>query len=269
MVHEKPNRRGALRGAPVTRPGWGSRHPELTTVLTRAEPLSSADAVWIKGTLPLRITAYRGVPELPDELVTSVRCIVRVADRIVVCTNVDGIAHAWPGGRREPGESLEQTATREVHEETGWLLDRGSFRLLGWLHLEHVRPVPADYPWPHPDFCQLVGTADAHDRDGGVDADWSDTEGYEASSELMSVDDAMAGVRGDPLSRCFLAAARRLKSWSCGGDDIVVAQHDGCPNDRSIPFLLKWKGASASLSSGSTSRSGSCPTAQLHVTMSS
>ena len=49
--------------------------------------------------------------------------------------NLDGLTHAWPGGRRQPGESFAETAAREVEEETGWLVRPGSFRLLGWLHL--------------------------------------------------------------------------------------------------------------------------------------
>ena len=46
-----------------------------------------------QGTLPLRISAYTHVVDLPDELVTSVRCQVRVGDEVLVCTNADGISH--------------------------------------------------------------------------------------------------------------------------------------------------------------------------------
>lgn len=186
------------------RPGWGLRHPELARVLAGTKPIATTETAWANGTVPLRVAAYAGLVDLPDELVLSVRCLVRVGERLVVCTNVDGIAHPWPGGRREPGESLAETAVREVHEETGWLLQAESFRLLGWLHLEHLLPVPGGYPWPNPDFCQVVGTAEAVRRTGGIDSDWRDTEGYEARSELMLIGDALAAVGADPVSHAFV-----------------------------------------------------------------
>jgi 8-oxo-dGTP pyrophosphatase MutT (NUDIX family) len=189
----------------VVKPGWGSRHPELARVLAASKPAATEETAWANGTWPLRLNAFREVTHLPDELVVSVRCLVRVEELIVVCTNRDGLRHVWPGGRREPGESFAETAAREVEEETGWLLLPGSFRLLGWLHIEHLGPVPEDHPYPHPDFCQLVGVAQAVERLGGADVDWTDTEGYEVSSEPMTIPDAERAVGGEPLGRVFLA----------------------------------------------------------------
>lgn len=186
------------------RPGWGLRHPELDEILARSSPAATEETSWLDGAMPLRVSAYLGVPSIPDELVTSVRCLVTVGTKLVVCTNLDGITHPWPGGRRQRGESFVQTAAREVQEETGWLLRPDTFHLLGWLHLEHLKAQPMDYPLPHPDFCQVVGRAEAVDRLGGPDAEWSDTEGYEASSALMTVDEAFGAVEGDPLARVFL-----------------------------------------------------------------
>lgn len=154
--------------------------------------------------MPVRISAYLGTADLPDELVTSVRCLVQVADLIVVCTNRDGISHAWPGGRRQPGEIIGATAVREVHEETGWLVDETSLCQLGWLHLEYLRPLPDDHPSPHPDFCQVVLVGQAHERTGGHSARWTDTDGYEISSRLMTTADAWHAVSGDPASRTYL-----------------------------------------------------------------
>lgn len=184
------------------KPGWGVRHPELAALLASAPSVQPANVTWAKGTLPLRISAYPWVTTLPDELVISVRCLVQVGDLVVVCTNADGISHPWPGGRREPGETYEVTACREVHEETGWLVDPTSLRPLGWLHLEHLEPRPADWPYPHPDFLQLVYAGRTTERAG--DDTWTDTEGYELSSCLMSVAEAHECVGGDPLSRPFL-----------------------------------------------------------------
>jgi 8-oxo-dGTP pyrophosphatase MutT (NUDIX family) len=189
----------------MVRPGWGARHPQIARVLAQSTPAATQETAWANGTRPLRLNAYREVAQLPDELVVSVRCLVRVGDRVVVCTNLDGLRHVWPGGRRQPGESFARTAAREVEEETGWLLSPGSFRLLGWLHIEHLRPVPEDHPYPHPDFCQVVGAATAAARRTGPDDEWTDTEGWEVSSELMSVPDAERAIDGDPLGRVFLA----------------------------------------------------------------
>jgi len=87
-----------------------------------------------------------------------------------------------------PGESFEDTAVREVHEETGWILDEPSLEQLGWLHIELDAAVPPDHPYPHPDLFQAVYTGSASARAG--DETWSDVEGYEVSSELMSIEDA-------------------------------------------------------------------------------
>lgn len=96
----------------------------------------------------------------------------------------------WPGGRREPRESYEETAYREVHEETGWQIDAETAQLIGWLHLEHLRAPEQGYPYPHPDFLQVVLVASSTSREGGEHGDWTDTEGYELRSRLVSIDEA-------------------------------------------------------------------------------
>ena len=90
---------------------------------TDVSPAAVEETAWANGAVPLRIAAHIRAAQLPDELVLSVRCIVLVEDDIVVCSNRDGILHPWPGGRREGNETLVETACREVHEETGWLVD--------------------------------------------------------------------------------------------------------------------------------------------------
>jgi len=152
---------------------------------------------------PINVEAHLGVVDLPDELVLSVRCIVFVGDEIVVCTNRHG-SHPWPGGRREPGETFEQTACREVREETGWILDPASLRQLGWLRLEHQSPAPDDHPFPHPDFFQVVFTGRATHRDDAQGGSWTDTEGYEESSRLVSPDDPELVFERDDHARVFL-----------------------------------------------------------------
>lgn len=160
------------------RPGYGTRHPAMTRLLSEHQPSATATAVWGDGTLPLRVSAYLGPAELPDDLVTSVRCITRVKDFIVLCESADSSWSAWPGGRRNPGETFEDTACREVHEETGWRLDRRSIECVGWLHVEHQLTPPADYPYPYPDFLQLVMTSNAMTFDASRGESWRVVAGH-------------------------------------------------------------------------------------------
>lgn len=167
------------------RPGWGARHPDLERILAIHRPVATVETAWRDGTLPLRAGAHTTVIDLPDALLTSVRCIVQVDDQLVVCTTANGDRHPWPGGRREPGETLVDTAAREVYEESGWLIEPGSFRLLGWLHVEYLEPQDPDWPYPHPDFLQAVCVARAVERARPESGEWSDTEGWEVASTLM------------------------------------------------------------------------------------
>ncbi|WP_330274118.1 hypothetical protein OG205_46670 [Lentzea sp. NBC_00516] len=92
--------------------------------------------------------------------------------------------------------------TREVHEETGWLLDRESLRPLGWLHFEHLAPRRPDHLYPYPDFLQVVFHGTATERAGG--SDWTDTDGYELRSRLVSVAEARRTSLNGPLATTFL-----------------------------------------------------------------
>jgi hypothetical protein len=46
-----------------------------------------------------------------------------------------------------------------VLEETGWAL--GSLARLAVVHYRHLGPRPAGYPFPYPDFAQIVFLAEA------------------------------------------------------------------------------------------------------------
>jgi len=173
---------------------------DLSALLAAHQPVDTHEMAWRDGTMLLRVSAYTTPADLPDELVTSVRCVVRVGDHVVFCENVDG-GHPMPGGRREPNETYADTAVREVHEETGWLLDRAGLHPLGWLHVRHLAPKQPGYAYPYPDFLQVVFTGTATARDGDT---WTDTEGYETHSRLVTIAEARAKTSNDLLARVFL-----------------------------------------------------------------
>lgn len=128
--------------------GFGVRHPWLAEFLKLVEPASLEQVVWLDD-MPLEVAAFPIPVKVPGELVSSIRCIVFVTDRVVVCEAPEDV-HIWPGGRRMPDEGFIVTAWRETHEETGWILDDESLTRLGFVHFHHLEPQPDDYPLPVP-----------------------------------------------------------------------------------------------------------------------
>jgi 8-oxo-dGTP pyrophosphatase MutT (NUDIX family) len=157
---------------------------DLRALLSRLTPAAQHRITW-SGGIRLQVSAYPTPTAVPDELITSIRCIVRVDHRVIVCQAPDEL-HIWPGGRREPGETYEQTAQREVREETGWLIDPGDLQLLGFLHFRLIDPAPPGHPYPHPDFLQLVYTAPAREHADPHATSWTDVEGWEECHQLLT-----------------------------------------------------------------------------------
>ncbi|MDQ3097828.1 MAG: NUDIX hydrolase, partial [Chloroflexota bacterium] len=71
-----------------------------------------------------------------------------------------GTTHVIPGGRREPGESLEDTLTREIREEVGCDIAPGP-RPLGFIQLHNRLARRDGSPYPHPDSLWVVYAATA------------------------------------------------------------------------------------------------------------
>jgi NUDIX domain len=188
-------------------------HPALAAVVAGAgRPAAEHETAWLDGAMPLRVSAYIGAESasrLPLELISSIRCIVRVGEKYLLCQNKSSV-HPWPGGRRIAGESFAETAAREVHEETGWLLVQDSLRQLGWLRLRHLGPEPEGNQGQYPDFLQLVFVGEATERDGGLspDAAWDDVDGYELASSLVALEEAIERTSVDMHAPVFLELLR-------------------------------------------------------------
>jgi 8-oxo-dGTP pyrophosphatase MutT (NUDIX family) len=165
-------------------------HPGLAPALAGRTPIAVQQVVW-PGGVALEIGCYAGDAQLPDELVSSIRCLVTNGDRVLVCADAGSEAHVLPGGRREPGESWAETAIREVHEETGWTVEPTSVRVLGFLHIRHLETVPEGHSFPHPDFLQIV----LHAEGTPGPEDWVDTDPRDFfvtrswSAALRNIDD--------------------------------------------------------------------------------
>lgn len=134
--------------------------------------------------LRLRVTSHLSGELPPLELVTSVRAVVLNGTSVIVVRAPEGL-HLLPGGRREPGEALVDTLTREVLEETGWTI--GQLRMIGIKHYHHLTPEPAGYRYPYPDFLQLVYHAVAVQ----YLPEAREVDGYEIETMLMPVAEAL------------------------------------------------------------------------------
>jgi 8-oxo-dGTP diphosphatase len=84
----------------------------------------------------------------PDELVSNVKIIGRAAGGVVVCKSDQG----WrflPGGTREAGETVEETAQRELLEEAGASIV-GTLNWIGAFEVKHPGSRPYRPHLPHP-----------------------------------------------------------------------------------------------------------------------
>src|SRR5262249_48439710 len=177
---------------------------DLRTYLGGRTLLARDRALWGEGRIHLEFACYLTDLPPPIEYVTSVRCLLFKGDAVLVERDLDGM-HILPGGRREPGETLDQTLRREVLEECGWTIDTP--RLLGCLHFHHLTPKPPEYAYIYPDFVQTIFTANAvsHFPDHRVQDDYVVESTFRTLSEIADLD-LPAG------QRLLLAAAIRAFS---------------------------------------------------------
>jgi ADP-ribose pyrophosphatase YjhB (NUDIX family) len=167
----------------------------LAEFVATHDPQAHEDGHW--GEMRFHLASYL-CPRLPPlELITSARAVVLHARQVMVVRD-PGSMHILPGGRRQAGESLEQTLRRELLEETGWAI--GKPHLLGVRHFHQQSRTPAAQPYP--DFFQVVFVARA--RRFHLEA--RERGGYELDAAFQPI----ADVRRLPLppnERLFLRAA--------------------------------------------------------------
>lgn len=174
----------------------------LATYLAGLTPLHVADVMW---SVRLRQACYATKALPPDALVTSIRGMVFKDDAVLVVTDKSGERHLIPGGRREAGETYEQTLRREIGEETGWTVKPTS--VFAVMHFHHLDPAPRDWPHLHPDFLQLVWLAEAIEHRPELRED----DGFEIASEFLAIADARTRAIHAP-SLALLDAALQVRA---------------------------------------------------------
>lgn len=148
--------------------------PDLAAFLARHTPQAELTEDW-GGRFAFRVTGYLTPETPPLESITSVRALV-FWDNVMLCLRDAEGLHLFPGGRREPGETLEETLRREVLEEAGCSLKKVS--PLGFMLFHHLNPAPAGYRYPYPNFVQLIYAAEADQAGRGADAIKGDADQY-------------------------------------------------------------------------------------------
>ena len=161
--------------------------PDIRTFLKEQKPGVEESAVWGDGRLPLRIASYVSEGRPPSDSISSVRCVLLHEEDVLVVQSTDGTHHILPGGRCEENESFDETLRRELLEETGWTIRSPAF--MGFIHFHHLNPKPEGYPYPHPDFFQLVfaAQADTYQPHHRVLGDWEQAAGFRPYTELEAL----------------------------------------------------------------------------------
>lgn len=170
----------------------------LEALLANNPAHSAREESW--GASRMRVSEHLGAALPPDELTTSVRAVILAAGQVLVVHDPHTL-HILPGGRREPGETLEATLRRELLEETGWEL--GEPVLIGFRYIRHLTPRPAAYRYPYPSFFHVVYAAPGlHCRPEARKID-----DYVQDARLVSLDEAQR-LPLPPGQLPFLAAAQ-------------------------------------------------------------
>ncbi len=175
---------------------------DLASFLSQQQPLTEEMVIWYRDQLQFRVTNYLSRELPPLDYITSVRGVILQGNQVLVVRDPERI-HILPGGRLEKGESFLQTLEREVLEETGWTIH--AISLLGFKQFHHLNPVPANYPYPYPDFLQAIYTAQADTYIPGARR----TDDYELDTFFYPIAD-ITKLDLPPGEIAYLAAAQLL-----------------------------------------------------------
>src|SRR4051794_6235578 len=185
----------------------GPMADDLAAFLARHEPVSAHDeVVWLGGEIRLRVDSYLTGDAPPVSYIVSARSVVFRGDEVLTMHNADEW-HILPGGRREAGETLEQTVRREVLEESGFHIE--GLVPLGFIHLHHLTPKPAGYPpeFLYPDFVSVVFMSEA----GVAEPMAKLVDDYEEEAVFRTVAKARE-LRLSDHTLCFLDGALRIRA---------------------------------------------------------
>lgn len=132
----------------------------LAAFLRGRTPAATERVVWAQSGGEFDFHAYVTPDPPPLELIVSARAILFRRGLVLAFDSGTGTTHVIPGGRREPGESLEDTLAREIREEIGCEIAPRP-RQLGLIQLHDRLPRREGSPYPYPDSLWIVYAATA------------------------------------------------------------------------------------------------------------
>ena len=155
--------------------------------------------VWTTG--PMRLSCFLTDKAPPARYVTSARAVVTGFDQVLVVQDLSD-KHILPGGRLEANETPLDAARREVLEETGWSMT--GISQIGILHFSHTEAAPEGYPFPYPDFLQIVYAGSPAE----YQPEMREPDDYVLGSELVPIE-SIRKWKLDAGQHVFLEAALR------------------------------------------------------------
>lgn len=181
--------------------------PIFAAAIARLTPIIDCEVQW--PTMRLRVRTFIGDHPWPDVLASSARAVVFRRRSVVVVREQEGPPHINPGGRREPGETLEQTVRREVLEECGWHV--GPLTPIGFHHLQPLGKPPPGHAYPWTDFIHPLHIAEGVRFERGA----RDLSQIEVGSSLVPI--ARALLELPAMEVALLRAAIAIRRASPAG----------------------------------------------------